>query len=789
MSFKRVLQPSPVHNTKNILYSTPSLDLDDCELFLDSALDGVYGIEGTRTPFEETFNIVAPLFFKSNWVKVEGDSIKDFLDGDLKETTYVQFYLDKPSVFPIEMYSENPIWDSILEVCPNSLSIMYQFLWTYRQDNWVLRLEEQYEDYLNGVEQPSSSKFFRKIQRTVNEKLDSVLKWEYKHTPIDEIDSKLTQRGYRFSFRMVLQGSSKKVRLNTIKKIQSLLNEQAYLNRWTYLTPSFLGETLEDMRLRKLNSVGKQEVLCLSEMTPFLMRKEVEEIDIQTILEPEIEEVVLTKDDVPSEPSILDLLPKSGKLKDVNGEEYALRFINALKEVQVTTKNIVTKNMQFGANMMKLTFELPKGLKLSTLLKPGVKGDLQVHMGVKDIHIEQGEEMGELAVYVPLEKRRKVFLRDYIDTDKFKEFAEKNALPFLVGIDNIGEPLFRDIGKAKHILVAGTTGSGKSTLINQLILTVAMFKDPSEVHMYMIDVKRVELTRFRSFPHVKDIVTTAEDAIKLLEKLNEEVKRRYVLLEKTGVNNIGLYNSKFQDNKLEYIICVIDEYAELVLEKEEAKEIHKNVQSLAQLSRAVGVHLILATQDPRKEVILPIIKSNMPSKIALNCSNDRSYGTFLRQKPPFKLLGNGDGALVFDNQREDFIRFQGCLIIDDPKEQNLEAEIIEKIGQELTAIAKEGGKTSSSISKSTVDIKPTTTLPTRTDLDKLKGLIIKYEETRVGRLRDLMRINTNKLNDLMKDLVNEGFLAEPETRQSGYKLVASEEEIAKVRDYLKANNL
>ena len=381
-------------------------------------------------------------------------------------------------------------------------------------------------------------------------------------------------------------------------------------------------------------------------------------------------------------------------------------------------------------------------------------------MGMKNLQISQGSEVGEIDVTFPLDERQKAFLRNYIDTTEFKEFAKVNPLPYLVGIDEIGNPIFQCLNKNRHLLIAGTTGSGKSVWVNQMILTLLLNKKPEDLLFYMIDVKQVELPIYEKFPHVQSVITDAEESIILLKQLIKEMNRRYSAFREAEVKNIGLYNKKNPNNLLPYIVCVIDEYAELSMRN---SEVHDLVQSITQLSRASGIHLVICTQRPSVDVIPGIIKSNLPSKIGFRCSNDHSYRTFLNSKPPFELLGNGDGIMSFEGQAEEHIRFQGCLIIDDPNNDDLESELIRKIAEDMED------------DKQLIILPEVLNEEDETEIDKLRRIILETGECRISILRDEMKININRLSELMKILVDEGFLEKGESRQQGYKLVSHNE--------------
>jgi S-DNA-T family DNA segregation ATPase FtsK/SpoIIIE len=229
-------------------------------------------------------------------------------------------------------------------------------------------------------------------------------------------------------------------------------------------------------------------------------------------------------------------------------------------------------------------------------------------------------------------------------------------------------------------------------------------------------------------------------------------------------------NRKHPDKLLPYIVCVIDEYAELAIRND---EVHELVQSLTQLSRASGIHLVIATQRPSVDVIPSVIKSNLPSKIGFRCSNHHSYRTFLNSKPPYELLGDGDGTMSFEGQMTEHVRFQGCLIVDDPNKEDLESQLINKIAE--------------SMDDDKLDVELPEVLEEEeeveeTELERLKRIIATTGECRVSQLRGILKVNINRLNDLMKELVDEEFLEKPETKQSGYKLIANEDELQKWRN-------
>lgn len=753
INFKRIVQPSIVQNNKDISYTLSSLSRNDVKSLLSERLagGGVFGIEAHKTSNKETFTFFSPPHYKTNWSVGKRDSIFSTLHEDIKNTTFIQLFTTKPAFFPVEMNETKSFWKQVTSLCPKQISVAYQLLLAFRQDNWKDRLQEQYNDYLDGIEQPSDNKFLRRMQRNINNKLDDLLKWEYKHSSIPELDRKLKENGFRYSIRLAFYGGTKHERNKAINELKKNIENTSYTNSWGITNHFISGDIIESIRDRKLDNLGKNQVLSVSELLPFIMSEQVLHIE-----QPLTQSIVTNKRNKPIN-NPFALLPKGDSIKEFNGKQIAERFIHALKEIKGIRGEMVAKRTQSGSTLVRVTFDLPKGLRLSEINKKSVIEDLQTHMGMKNLQISQGKEVGEIDVIFPLDERQKAFLRNYVDTPEFQEFTKNNPLPYLVGIDSIGNPIYQCLNKNRHLLIAGTTGSGKSVWVNQMILTLLLSRKPEELLFYMIDVKQVELPIYEKFPHVQSVITDAEESINLLKQLIKEMNRRYRMFREAEVKNIGLYNKKNPSNTLPYIVCVIDEYAEL---SGRNNDVHDLIQSLTQLSRASGIHLVICTQRPSVDVITGTIKSNLPSKIGFRCSNDHSYRTFLNSKPPYELLGNGDGTMSFEGQMEEHIRFQGCLIIDDPHNDDLESELIRKIAEEME------------------DNKQVVELPEvledeeeESELDKLRRLIKETGECRISVLREEMKININRLSELMKILVDEGLLEKGESRQQGYKLV------------------
>ncbi|MCL1696245.1 FtsK/SpoIIIE domain-containing protein [Lysinibacillus sp. BPa_S21] len=755
MSLKRLINPSVTSNEKYSDYNIDSLTRSTIkEILSNSFIDGVFGIEAFRIANSENYTFFSQPNYDCKLTTIRNNSAQH-LNSDSENTTFAQLHMSKPSMFPIEMNTPTTFLEIINSIIPSHINFKYQLLLVYRQDKWRDKIVEQYNDYLNGVQKPSDNGIFRKIQRSITEKIDELLKWEQKHSEIKEVEQKLNENGFRFNIKLALIGGSKLEREYSLSKIENEINKYSYTNEWLvdYRIDFKYGSEIVNNRV--LDYQSKNHTLSESELLQFIVLEDKTQVNENVnLLEKSIDENKSESN------NLIKLLPKGNDIKQFDGNDLADKFLSTLRELKPFRGNMEVVKYQSGTTSMKITFKMSKQLKFSEINKPNVISDIQIKMGVKHLQIKQGINVGEIEVILPLEKRQKVFLANYIDNEEFKEFADNHPLPFLVGVDDIGNPIYSCMSKIKHLLVAGSTGSGKSVWLNQLILTLLIYKNPSELQLFMIDIKQVELVQFSSFNHVQSVITEANEAVKLLSQLIAEMNRRYELFKNARVKNIRLYN-KTSKNKLPYILCIIDEYAELTSRN---NDVHSYIQSLTQLSRACGIHLIIATQRPSIDVISGTIKSNLPSKIGFRCANKRSYLTFLNTSPKFELLGNGDGVMDFEGQSDEHIRFQGALIVDDPNDEDLEGKLINKIVNQIKH------------EKVIVELPEVDESKEESDLNKLKRVIANTGETRVSPLRSLMKININKLNDLMRDLVEEGWLEPPKTKQSGYKLIISEEE-------------
>ncbi len=297
--------------------------------------------------------------------------------------------------------------------------------------------------------------------------------------------------------------------------------------------------------------------------------------------------------------------------------------------------------------------------------------DIKLSLAAQSIRIEAPiPGKSAVGIEVPNPTPSSVYFRELLEGEAFEK--AKSPLTFAVGKDISGKPILTDIGKMPHLLIAGATGSGKSVCINTLIMSILYKADPKDVKLIMIDPKVVELSVYNGIPHLMcPVVTDAKDAAATLNWAVREMSDRYNKFTELGVRNIAGYNDKIKkvDNpekagyaKMPYIVVIVDEFADLMMVA--SKDVEDAVCRLAQLARAAGIHLVLATQRPSVNVITGTIKANIPSRIAFSVSSAIDSRTILDRGGAEKLLGKGD-MLFFPSGYSEPVRVQGAFVTDE----------------------------------------------------------------------------------------------------------------------------
>lgn len=344
------------------------------------------------------------------------------------------------------------------------------------------------------------------------------------------------------------------------------------------------------------------------------------------------------------------------------------RLENTIKSFGVSARIVDTTR---GPTVTRYDLELDQGVKLSRLTN--LAGDIALALGVVSVRIAPiPDKISTVGIEVPNKIISTVYLRDIIDSPRFA--SSKSKLSFAIGKDIAGQAVVGNIAKLPHLLIAGTTGSGKSVCMNSLIISLLYKSDPDEVKLIMIDPKMVELGVYNGIPHLYiPVVTDPKKAAGALQWAVTEMLKRYRLFSELGVRSLEAYNEHLTENcqpKMPSIVIVIDELADLMLVA--SKDVEESICRVAQMGRAAGMHLVIATQRPSADVITGLMKANIPSRIAFAVSSALESRIILDNAGAEKLIGMGDmlyapigcgkplrvqGAFVSDDERDSIVQF------------------------------------------------------------------------------------------------------------------------------------
>ena len=367
----------------------------------------------------------------------------------------------------------------------------------------------------------------------------------------------------------------------------------------------------------------------------------------------------------------ITLLKKNPKTKDNTNDVYAKSNIPVLEQVfkDFGIEGAKVISYHCGPAVTQYELEIKSGTKVSRIL--GLNKEIALAMAAKDVRIEApipGKKT--VGVEVPNKNLMGVLLREVLEN-----FPNKDSkLLVALGKDIMGMPKATEINKMPHLLVSGTTGSGKSVCINSFIISILMRTKPDEVKLVLVDPKKVELSCYNGVPHLlTPVVTDPKKANVALKKIVTEMERRYDEFERTGNKNIAGYNMYIEKqnkvlpeeeklHKMPFIVVIIDELADLMLVA--AKEVEDSIMRITQMARAAGIHLIVATQRPSTDVITGLIKANIPSRIAFAVSSGIDSRTILDATGAEKLLGKGD-MLFFPIGDSTPTRVQGTFVSED----------------------------------------------------------------------------------------------------------------------------
>jgi S-DNA-T family DNA segregation ATPase FtsK/SpoIIIE len=333
--------------------------------------------------------------------------------------------------------------------------------------------------------------------------------------------------------------------------------------------------------------------------------------------------------------SILKNPPKFEESYDTKmGRERSELLEKRFEEFGVTGR---VANVSPGPVITRYEYEPAPGIKVSKIAS--LSNDLALSMKSSRIRIVAPiPGRSAIGIEVPNHMRRDVYLKEILNSESFTNSRSK--LTVAMGVNIVGEPISSDIQQMPHLLIAGATGSGKSVFINAMIASILLRALPEEVRFIMIDPKRIELPVYNGIPHlIRPVISDAKEALSALKDIIGWMDLRYREFARAGVRDIDGYNVKVEKRK-PYILIIVDELADLMLMA--PSDIEETLTRLAQMSRAVGIHLILATQRPSVDVITGLIKANFPARVAFQVASKTDSRTILDMNGAEKLLGRGD---------------------------------------------------------------------------------------------------------------------------------------------------
>ena len=411
-------------------------------------------------------------------------------------------------------------------------------------------------------------------------------------------------------------------------------------------------------------------------------------------------------------------------------------------------------NVSAGPTVTRYEVSPSQGVKVSKIVN--LADDIALNLAASGIRIEAPiPGKAAVGIEVPNKETKSVYLRTVLESDAFRKHPSK--LAFALGEDITGNPIVTDIAKMPHLLIAGATGSGKSVCINTLITSILYKADPKEVKLLLVDPKVVELSVYNGIPHLLiPVVTDPKKASAALNWAVREMLERYNDFAACGVRDIKGFNAMKEEKgepeaKMPQIVIIIDELADLMMAA--PGEVEDSICRLAQMARAAGMHLIIATQRPSVDVITGVIKANIPSRLAFAVSSGIDSRTILDMVGAEKLLGKGD-MLFYPSGQAKPSRIQGAFVTDKEVEQIVDflrkssrPGYTQEMVDQITAVA----KTASGLSEETDEF-----------FEQAVDLILEKEKASVSMLQRQFRIGYNRAARLMDELERRGLVGPEE---------------------------
>lgn len=462
--------------------------------------------------------------------------------------------------------------------------------------------------------------------------------------------------------------------------------------------------------------------------------------------------------------------PKNFKLPSVDFLQKPVHHDTQINEEQLDAKieDLIEKLAHFkiegdvvrtyaGPVVSTFEFKPAANIKVSKILN--LQDDLAMALRAQTIRIQApipGKDV--VGIEIPNESVETIYLREIFESKLFQESS--SPLTMVLGKDIVGKPFITDLKKLPHLLIAGTTGSGKSVGINSMILSLLYKNSPDNLKLLMIDPKMLEFSIYNDIPHLlTPVITKAKQAIVALNNMVAEMERRYTLMAETRTKNIENYNEKAKKEGSEtfpYIVVIIDELADLMMTS--GKDVEYSIARLAQMARASGIHLIVATQRPSVDVVTGLIKANLPSRISYKVGQKIDSKIILDQMGAESLLGRGDMLFTPPGM-------SGVVRLHAPWSSETEIEeIVEFLKHQREAVydkrflLEEGGLSSDAPNRDGIE----------EELDELfneaKGIVLNDKKTSISYLQRRLQIGYNRSARIIEQLENQGVLSAPNAK-------------------------
>lgn len=572
---------------------------------------------------------------------------------------------------------------------------------------------------------------------------------------------------------------------NSLRLIGNKLKESKY----TFEKKEASDEKTEIVSVNSTNN-NKEETSNVPKPNPISIDDQpIKEEDLKEVLEPEIinEDIKKPKKSVQTTSEDIDI-----QISVDNNIDYKFPSINLLKEnpfkgsrgsrkailsnaekLEKTLESFGVKakvlNVSCGPTVTRYELQPEQGVKVSKIV--GLSDDIALNLAASGIRIEAPiPGKSAVGIEVPNKEVSSVYLREVIDSEEFKKFPSNVA--FAIGKDIAGKVIVSDIGKMPHMLIAGATGSGKSVCINTLITSIIYKSSPKEVRLVMIDPKVVELSVYNGIPHLLiPVVTDPKKAAGALNWAVSEMSDRYKLFAAANVRDIKGYNKYVEltneGDVLPQIVIIVDELADLMMVA--PNDVEDAICRLAQMARAAGIHLIIATQRPSVDVITGLIKANIPSRIAFSVSSGTDSRTIIDMNGAEKLLGKGD-MLFYPVGMQKPVRVQGAFISDKEVES-----IVEDLKASQKAIYNE-----KIMSQITTD----TNINKQNDNDEYYQealeFVIEKQKASASMIQRKFRVGYNRAARIVEQL-NESGIVGPEEGSKPRKVLITKEEYEQMK--------